>query len=251
MYQEMSCLKPYEQAVFAGLNEFEIAQKQLETHKKHLEALGTVVCRYGLQDVIGISLLHKQFDISSNEIVVREFVANEAYTKPFPKNDETKAIAYVWKLHWDETTGRYTYYPLEFLYCNERTKEAERMASIIEQSDTFLSEMADTLLQLGVQDIFGISTLNHDATIEVKPEEFLSETTDYEKRTLRIRPELKEESILNRSAETLWRFTLPEGLQANPQIGCDIGCTVRLDCNPGSVTAAMHCTCGPHRPTII
>ncbi len=238
---EACAVKDYDPTVFAELNEFEDAQKCLASTREHLKALGSVICRHGLQQVVGVALLHRHFDIFEDEVVVKQFVKEEAYTKPLLKSGAMEAVPYLWKLRRDGAGG-FGFYPLEFLCVSEGTEEAIRMTVAFEQADSFLVEIADVLVQLGAHDVFGIGTLHHAAITPVAPTEFLSETTDYENRTLRIRRVLRENAIFKTSAETLWRFSLSSGTGANPEVSCDVQCTPSI-----GIAGAMHCTCGPHR----
>jgi len=233
-------LKDYDANIFMGLSEFEISQTRLKSHNKNLQTLGSVICRHDLEDVVGISLLHKHFDISQKELLVKEFVGNEAYTKPQVLTEQQTVTPYMWKLNRDEIKGGFGYYPLEFVRPSKQAKRAQETASIVVNAKQFLNEMADTMLQLDLQEIFGIATLHNDSALSVKHDEFLSETTDYENRTLRIRPEPKNESNRAKSTETLWRFTSSKDTGI-PLIGCDVSCTGKV--------AAMHCSCGSHRPS--
>jgi hypothetical protein len=76
-------IRDYDARVFQRLNEFHLARDYLEDKRESLAELGDVICRHGLHQRVGVSLLHKHFEISDNELVVREFVRNLSYIKPW------------------------------------------------------------------------------------------------------------------------------------------------------------------------
>lgn len=60
-------VRDYDARVFQRLNEFHLARDYLEDKRESLTELGDVICRHGLHQRVGVSLLHKHFEISENE----------------------------------------------------------------------------------------------------------------------------------------------------------------------------------------
>src|SRR5690349_6299192 len=94
----MNVIHNYDARVFEALPEFEMAKQTLEGNREYLEELGRVICQHGLQEYIGISLLHKHFLVSPLEKLTKKFVGNEVRIRPMSSQDASKVAPYLWKL---------------------------------------------------------------------------------------------------------------------------------------------------------
>lgn len=230
----------YSNDVFMELNSFEVSAEKIKEYKPLILELGKIICSHNLQDIVGISLLHKHFDLHSNELLLKDYINNKSLTQPSLMENDQNAVPYMWKLHWNSVSGDFSFFPLEFMRPSEKSHIAKIQSDTVLNSNDFLFDFANKILDLELTELFGIATLHDDSMLDVKKNEFLSESTDFENRILTIQPLSSTDHNMNRSTETLWRFTISEDLKADPKLSCDILCT------GVGIAAARHCTCGSH-----
>jgi hypothetical protein len=197
-------ISPYAPSLFLSLPDFWTAKHSLERTKGHLKELGTMICRYGLQERVGVSLLHKHFTVYSNEQLVKHFVGNSAYIRLYPQSIDENIVPYLWKLEHDEETGVQSFYPLEFVDTVQRASRARTDAQKFVSSEMFLAEIAAKLCALNLENVFGLCTLHGNSEIVLGDEEILLETTDHVNRVLTLAPAAK---TLTETTETSWQFT--------------------------------------------
>jgi hypothetical protein len=205
-----AALQEYDAEVFRGLSPFHAAKGSLAGQQERITELGNVICKHGLQDKVGVTLLHQHFPISADEAVVREFAGNVAYMQPRSAGDSANRVPYIWKLGFDDY-GQACYYPLEFCeYPDHLLGEARRDVELIAASKGFLAEMAGKLEQLGLADVFGIADLRSKDGLTVADGQTLLETTDHELRRLTLEPVPQSAVEGIDSTQTLWGFSKPE-----------------------------------------
>lgn len=133
-------LKPYDYKVFHQLPDFHIARDKMENYESKISILGGIICKYNFNDVVGITLLHKHYELAEEEVIVRRFVDDKtAYMRPEMLEDALpKCIPYLWAYS-NIPTGHYGWYPLEFMEWSEKyCADLE----IIRHSDGFFSSLA-------------------------------------------------------------------------------------------------------------
>ena len=139
-------VRDYDARVFQRLNEFHLARDYLEDKRESLTELGDVICRHGLHQRVGVSLLHKHFEISENELVVREFDRNVSYIKPWNIDQLSSPVPYLWKAQ--ISNGRALYYPLEFCdYPQHLQAGARSDLEILNGSLAFLTAFASAYVR--------------------------------------------------------------------------------------------------------
>jgi hypothetical protein len=199
-------LLQYDADIFCRLNQFHDAKELLAEHESSITRLGDVICDYNLERHVGVNLLHKHFEISGDELVLREFIGNVAYMKPAKVGECQDVIPYLWKLG----TGRFGegYYPLEFVQYASSNDRAFACAEVekVSQSHEFLADMASKLKELGLQDLFGIASLHSRIAFLLKEDETLLETTDETNRVLTLEPATMLRVKALDTTKTLWFF---------------------------------------------
>ncbi len=203
----MTLVQSYDSHIVESLPKFYVSKQALTANRAHLHELGTVICQHGLQEAVGVSLLHKHFDIAPDEQLVKEFAGNKATIRPQPTDTGSKVIPYLWKLETDQETGQGVYYPLEFVVMHEKTAGTDELVTMVHGKEDFLSALAAKLFELGLEDIFGISALYSNNFIHLHTDEMLVETTDHETRTLTLSPFAKTQLEHEEMTETNWQFT--------------------------------------------
>ncbi|PZV18575.1 MAG: glycerol-3-phosphate ABC transporter substrate-binding protein [Leptolyngbya sp.] len=203
-------LTTYKPEVFENLDTFESAREQLEDKKDLLPELGDVIRRHGLNQQIGISLLHKHFDLTHEERLVEEFADNHAYIKP--STDCNDSLPYMWKLEQDEQSGERLWVPLEFVDSMATAATTVEQATVVANNPLFLKELAEKLSDLNVADLFGFSVLHRDE-IHVAAGNILVESTDEDARVLTFSALPREKVDPTTLTQTLWKFPTNGGVE--------------------------------------
>lgn len=230
-------IRDYDPGVFQGLNDFSVARDYLGHSRDYVTELGDVICHYGLHEVVGVTLLHKHFEIAGDEMVVREFVDNVSYMTPWNVTALLRVLPYLWKAQVDG--GHADYFPLEFCaYPAGIQEEAHRDLERLEGSAGFLAAFAAALDELGLREIFGLAHLRSRDGLILGDGETLLETTDEANRILTLRPAQAQEVEGLDTTQTLWTYR-PAGTR--------IGAV--LNQGSGGVHCAAHCWahCSGHR----
>jgi len=184
----------YNSSVFMALNHFEIAKSLLEQHRSDINLLGDVICEYGLDESFGISLLHKHFSISDNEALVETRTDDEIRVSTMTYS--SNLTPYLWKFENSEGI----WYPLEFSSSDAVMRFNQKLDS------QFLKAFGMRLKELGLADVFGLSTL-HRLNFASNDEVALLENTDHEARQLVIKAVPINVLEQEDSTETNWYFT--------------------------------------------
>ena len=197
----------YCSTTYDSLLEFQEAKLNSYTSNKKIIQLGNIICEYGLQDKIGLCLLHKHFNINSDEVLLRKVIRNCAVTSPtsFLKK---QLIPYMWKIDGNFDSEHYNLCPLEFVMPNVNSTVIKRIASInkiLYSKADFLFEFANKLIELKLTNAFGISILNSCFLTKSMDETFL-ETTNEGLKKLTLKP-TNREVLINETIQTQWIFT--------------------------------------------
>lgn len=198
-------LHPYDPQVFTQLNVFEDARARLKSAIGKMEELGDIIRHYGVSKSVGVSLLHKHFELLPNERLV-EGVAleNNLQCKPAILESEESISPYMWKVE-KKPDGSMRFYPLEYLWNGHSVFNniSPRMSFL--HNETFLESFALKLIELEVDSLFGLSVL-HRECIKVGKDEMLVETTDDAERTLLFSAVPIGTYAPESLTQTLWQF---------------------------------------------
>jgi len=154
----------------------------------------------------GLSLLHKHFGLSEEEIIVRKVNVKRRIVDMSPKKNQNTAIPYLWKAAPGDRT-RWQFFPLEFLGSHQRKKLTSKTMGKLAP---FFCDVAQALADLDLLDVFGIGTTNI-RDIPISEHEMIIETTDEERRRLTVKPYLRSDVKMEELTETFWLFTPDEG----------------------------------------
>jgi len=191
----------YSPKVFDNLYTFHTAKQSLSANERHLEKIGEVICRHGMEKHFGISLLHQHFPVNSHEWLVERVVERNTRIQPIAREENDKTIsAYMWKVERDPTTGIANWFPLEFMRNTDFPDQS------LADKQEFLEDVAARILDLGLEQTFGIS-LSHRDVITASPEEMLVETSSGKSRVIQFSPMLLEEINPEELLPTFWTFT--------------------------------------------
>ncbi len=226
-------ISPYDPSFFLSLPDFRTARHSLDRTRGHIKELGKIICRYGLQEHIGVSLLHKHFTISPDEQLIKHFVGNSAYVRPYQQSINDNVVPYLWKFDHNQTTGMQSFYPLEFVDTAQRASRGRADAQKFVSSEMFLAEISAKLCALNLEDVFGLCTLHGNGEIILGDEEILLETTDHLNRVLTLAP-AADTSL--ETTETSWQFTFDEDENDTTKCEghCQSHCAIHCDDNHNS-----------------
>jgi len=198
----------YSSNTFMRLNEFYVAKSLSEQHRSDINLLGDVICEYGLDESFGISLLHKHFSISDNEALVETRTDDEIRVSTMTYS--SNLTPYLWKFENSEGI----WYPLEFSSSDAVMRFNQKLDS------QFLKAFGMRLKELGLADVFGLSTL-HRLDFITDENEAVLESTNHKLRQLILRPVSVEILEKEHTTETNWFFTVDK---AHVSTGCKLHC---------------------------
>lgn len=215
-------LQKYSPAAFACLNDFESSKQLLLQNQQHIEKLGEVIRTFGFERHLGVCLLHKHFDLASDEVLVERIESKSSIIKPGPLSMKRDALPYMWCLaNFDDNTKRWV--PLEFAVRQSVEQEHLEFVAGLSSADEFFQALTDILVTFGIQNVFGIS-LHHRSRIDFdRSEQLLLETDSHSERYMLIEPVRRVRATQPDWTQTLWRF--PKHGNAVAEAECsDHGC---------------------------
>ena len=131
--------------MFNNLPLFQDAKKEIEALRPSLAILGDIICKNGLENDIGVNLLHRHFELSPHEALVK--TVYDEYAVISPKNSVDSSVPYIFKVR---ETG---FFPTEFISVSshfyERVKSKQ---NLLEDCD----ELHQALFSLGVSEKLGL-----------------------------------------------------------------------------------------------
>ncbi|KGP78118.1 MULTISPECIES: hypothetical protein [Paenibacillus] len=207
----MSVIKNYSSLVFANLHEFEIAKKKVTKNEKHLDQLGGLIKKYKLENLVGITLLHKHFNLYEGEKLVRKYSASEFKIGPFT-TDDTNIIPYAFAYSKTAIDSELELYPIEFIVADGEAELYKNHYKELLNQEEFIVEFKNYLQLNEINEVFGLAFLPYHL-IKLKPGEILLERDDKtelesddkkEIRWLSIKAIKESEMIGNNRSKTYW-----------------------------------------------
>lgn len=227
----------YSPVVFANLHDFHIVNKLPTSIEDKLPLLGDVICEYNVEHVLGISLLHKHFNLYEDEILVRSFQNNELTITP-KINGEQDVIPYMWCFSKRLSEENCALYPVEFLEPNNVSETHIETAQEVITNKTFLNNIWDILRKNNLQNLFGLSVIPNNL-FTIGDDETLFETDNHAKRELKVIPTSIDHVQQTDSTQTLWTFTnKDQNTNLNTYCGAHCGIHCGVHC---SVHCGVHC----------
>lgn len=193
----------YSSSVYQNLPTFREAQKQLELHRNKIDVMGDVICQHDMHQEIGITLLHKHFDLECNEILVRKFQNNSFSIYPQKTNQE-EVIPYMWIFK--QENAKWSIYPTEFITFSDKTLPLQEISRKVEQNVSMLQDIANVLCHYSIDTTFGISLMPY-RLFNLGADECLMETEDKQERSLLVSTVPTLSLNEDETTQTLWFFT--------------------------------------------
>jgi hypothetical protein len=197
----------YDPANFQALGDFPTAVHRLRENEAKLSELGAIICQHGLQDIAGITLLHKHFDLKHDEFLLREYSNNSVHVDPHRVTDPASIVPYLWGIKKDPDSGMWMSYPLEFIRPTEVNLPVKDQSEAVSTNTVFLKELGTRLAELELLETFGVALLFQNV-IPLGEGEVLLEGTEFEDReNVSVVAHISEFGVQEINTPTLWRFT--------------------------------------------
>jgi hypothetical protein len=188
--------------VYANLYEFETAKKLGEKYHDDIDRLGAVIRAHELSDILCVTLLHKHFNLYSNERLVRHLESNELIIVPESSADIT-AEPFCWAFAKSTSSAPYKIYPVEFLRGDSSLMFLDDRRRVLE-SKHFIQDFLSALTSLGLTNLYGLS-LDTRRFFAVTPDETLVENSAPNCRKLAISV-IHRNKIPKEYTRTSWSF---------------------------------------------
>lgn len=186
--------------VYDGLNEFSAAREALSVSRGSISIIGENILEYGAEEALGVSLLHKHFDLLPSERLVKTITIDGAITTPVVQYVDSTLVPYLWKLDVDK--GRGSLRPLEFLPRCSCPDYVRSLSEAVSRSRDLATALAHTIKQQSMENVFGIQLLHMP---DIKEDEVWLEETDSSNRVLSLTVSPEDHGIAD-ATETLWVF---------------------------------------------
>ena len=125
------------------------AREEWEKTKDSIEILGDIIVKHGLNNDVGIVLLHRHFDITEDEILVEQVDSKQSVTQPILIADaDPNVIPHSFMLL---PTSKWA--PYEFTApCVD---SARKVVNVFSNTD-FLVEIQQKLVELSLNHVYGL-----------------------------------------------------------------------------------------------
>jgi hypothetical protein len=206
---------------YRSLPSFEHAQDALVYKRPVVPHLGKVILKFGLEDVVGVSLLHKHFDILPDQYLVRtisgdRIIAAGARGRP-------DLVGSHWKLLLSNRKAKFV--PIEFLASSSFCDEALNQSNLLTNNTEFLDEFADILIKHSASNYFGVATLNAFKQFNISHRtSVLCEEPGNTPDNVQISAEPFHQSLSSTQSEALWTFSAPTGEDEGVEVHCAYTC---------------------------
>lgn len=200
-------VQAYEHEAYASLPTFDEVSDLPSSILDKTQRGGEVIVRFGCQQLVALSLLHKHFDLAPDERLVRSWDdTRNAHAVPIRAEEAERAGALPWLWRYTKGSAGMGWYPLEYV---EPSPLAVGMHQLIGQSHSLLEELAAALVEHQIDQVFGVCGLYADHGFDIDPTERTVENSWESPRRLELHVESKSEPVLDHdgpSTVTLYKW---------------------------------------------
>ena len=174
-----------------------------------LLTLGDIICKHDLEEVAGVTLVHRHHDLSPTERIVWRLRADKTWLATPEVRTDNELSAKNWIVSVGPEGPKLL--PTEFIP-NEADYQPEIAASeiILSQHD-FLHEFSQFAVDNGIENILGLGILHQRSEFKL-PDTTVFETSNINKRTTQAEVIPFTDSDTDLGGVTLWHFTKLDGL---------------------------------------
>ena len=197
-------VRTYDHNRYDSLDPFYIVMDRLPAGESSIGELGRVICDHEMQDTMGVTLLHKHFNIAADERLVRRY--DEKGASIAPEAPSINHVACLWEF---DGYGDGVWFPLEF---SDRANVPVcfDQAKYLEENESFLMEFGDALQRFGVQRLFGLVSLHGFQLLNPSNGQIVLETSGDAPRSLKLEVVDAKDPRGIDSTQTLWMFEKAE-----------------------------------------
>ena len=177
-------MKNFNSVVYSQLKDVNVVKHNPNYDTKKLSKFGEIIFRHNLETHIGISLIHKHFNLQSNEKMVGNIDPNNFIWTASPCNlPDTDLIPINWQVAYNKRNQEWNFFPVDFLLKDDKFLEEQRFNNVLQNKKEFLCEMLDMLLALKIYDTFGMCLLLNRLTPQVPKGKVLYEQNSLDTKT--------------------------------------------------------------------
>lgn len=155
----MAAVASYSHQVFSDLVGPKV-QHLKQQKVTDLSMLRDVFYKYDMEHSCGLALLHRHYSVAEEEIVVEKITSEKSESTPLKRTSVLpNVVPHLWRFHHG------TWYPTEFLDVDgdhEKLAVAIALSESVSSNALFLKAVGEVLVQLGLQDLFGLQTTHRD-----------------------------------------------------------------------------------------
>lgn len=227
--------QPYSALVYSNLPDFELAKQFSEKRLVEVRPLLDVIRKHGMQQLVGVSLLHRHFAMYEDEILIRRFSENSFAIAP-ARASEVIAIPYVWAYSKKASSTAFELFPVEFIEQSEHTHKYAEQAEKVASFEEFLRDYFAVLRDRGTARFLGLALLPKHV-FKLEGDVALIEDDAPSGRLLNVNVRPKSDLESAPTTQTLWA--------AGPSKDLAQWCVIHCGIHPPS---ACQIHCGVHVP---
>ncbi|MFB5080599.1 hypothetical protein [Raoultella sp. C349492] len=194
----------YDPIVYANLPDFFQAKEFLSHYQSYIDDAGEIIKSYGVNGKIGINLLHKHFNLLSDELLVRHIERDKIIIKPL-RIGKIEVCAFSWAFAKKSIDAPYQLHPVEFIRKNDCHEWVGSINDFIGENSSFQNELFSYLSTKGLINYFGIG-LNPRPLMKIEKNQTLMEEDNHAERKLILNIVSIESIDHTESTQTLWTF---------------------------------------------
>eukprot|EP00486_Rosalina_sp_Unknown_P010595 CAMPEP_0201583704 /NCGR_PEP_ID=MMETSP0190_2-20130828/101422_1 /ASSEMBLY_ACC=CAM_ASM_000263 /TAXON_ID=37353 /ORGANISM="Rosalina sp." /LENGTH=252 /DNA_ID=CAMNT_0048026097 /DNA_START=8 /DNA_END=767 /DNA_ORIENTATION=+ len=154
-------IESYSTSIYNELPDFYDTSHNGIMRHKEIKSLGQIFIDYDVYEDFGLTLLHKHFDLDTNEMIVETIYDNVSISSPIPipvsnstADEDMFGHRYAFINH--------NWVPVEFSVYSEGNPNIMQRHDKLAESDTFLLELGAKLTQMNLKDVFGVGIQTRD-----------------------------------------------------------------------------------------
>lgn len=197
-------LQQFNSAIYNRLTEVDDVKKNSNYNREILSHFGKVIFKYGYEKTMGISLIHRHFNLNKNEKMVSKITKHNFSWITTPSEiEESNLIPVNWQF--SNKNNICGFYPTEFLLNSTEYSVENLLFQKISKDTNFLAEIAELLVKFKVTEIFGLSMLLGRLTPNIPNGKVLYEQNNHDTKTSNL-TFVSTKMLSDPDAVTHWHF---------------------------------------------
>lgn len=180
------------------------AQQRAEAQLHHVDAIGRIICGHKLNSLLGVSLLHKHFDLREDEELVGGIQRGHWCSEP-SQVSPSALRPMSWKLQ-DDLDATPAWRAIEYFTPTGDLVGKAQAADYVSNDSAFWAEVSEYITAHGLQDTFGIALLDH-TTMPLNPGLIWFEVSSESARRMVLCQVTRESTQVFSPGATVWDFS--------------------------------------------